>query len=241
MTRLLTGSAGTLGFITALTCRLATIPEYCAAGTALGSLEDCLAVASTVVQSNLTPAYAAALPQNSADAGTRQTRWKLIIGFEGFSKTVKYQLEKLGGVFVEGGLNSYDQQEYMLHEGPFGEVYNKIAAFPCVLRAGLPINEVQALIHPINESGAVSDMLLDLGCGRILCGLESVSDELWKSLCKSAETLKGHVVMEKAPAEFKQRHDVFGPERPEWKMVHRVKDALDPENLFSPGRLPGKR
>jgi glycolate oxidase subunit GlcD len=29
MTRLLTGSAGTLGFITTLTCRLATIPEYC--------------------------------------------------------------------------------------------------------------------------------------------------------------------------------------------------------------------
>jgi FAD/FMN-containing dehydrogenase len=47
--------------------------------------------------------------------------------------------------------------------------------------------------------------------------------------------------MDKAPDDFKQRHDVFGARPPEWKMIHRVKDALDPNNIFSPGRLPGKK
>ncbi len=241
MTRLLTGSAGTLGYITTLTCRLATIPEYCAAGIAGGSLQDCLAVASTVIQSNLTPAYAVATPEKSTKADADQTQWKLLIGFEGFSKTVNYQLEKLGALFNERGLNSYDRKEYALHEGPMGEAYNRINALPYNLRAGLPINEAHTLVTRMTDKGAVIDMVIDLGCGRIFCGLESVSDDLWKSLCEKAEKLKGHVVMDKATAEFKQRHDVFGPERPEWKIMHKVKAELDPKNIFSPGRLPGRK
>jgi D-lactate dehydrogenase (cytochrome)/glycolate oxidase len=179
--------------------------------------------------------------QHSAVRRINQSRWKLIIGFEGFSETVNYQLEKLGGFFEEGSLSGYDQQEYALHEGPFGETYEKIRALPFVLRAGAPLNEVHALVHTTDEAGAVSDMVLDLGCGRIFCGFESVSDDLWKRLCDRAETLKGHVAMDKAPADFKGRHDIFGTERPEWRMIHKVKDALDPNNIFSPGRLPGKK
>jgi len=241
MTRLMTGSAGTLGFITTLTCRLATIPEYCAAGTARGTLEDCLAVASTVIQSNLMPTFATALDRNSTDVNSDQAQWELMIGFEGFSKTVTYQLEKLGDVFKKGNLNNFDQKEYALHEGPFAETYKKISACPYILRAGLPLNELRGLIHMLNEPAVVPQMVLDLGCGRIFCGFETVSDDFWKRLCDRAESLQGQVVLDKAPADFKQHHDVFGPERPGWKMIHRVKAALDPGNVFSPGRLPGKK
>ena len=53
--------------------------------------------------------------------------------------------------------------------------------------------------------------------------------------------LSGHLMLKKAPAEFKKNHDVFGPVRPEWKIMHKVKEALDPHQIFSPGRLPGKK
>ena len=122
MTRLLAGSAGTLGFITALTFRLATIPEYCAAATATGSLEDCLAVASTVIQSSIAPSFTAASYQNS-----NQAQWELTVGFEGFSKTVNYQLEKLNDVFKIGNLENISQKEYGLHDGPFADVFNNIS------------------------------------------------------------------------------------------------------------------
>ncbi|MBM3333606.1 FAD-binding oxidoreductase, partial [Candidatus Sumerlaeota bacterium] len=36
-------------------------------------------------------------------------------------------------------------------------------------------------------------------------------------------------------------HDVFGPPRPEWELVHKIKKALDPRRIFAPGRLPGRR
>jgi FAD/FMN-containing dehydrogenase len=46
--------------------------------------------------------------------------------------------------------------------------------------------------------------------------------------------------LEKAPEEFKKRNDVFGTPQPEWKVMHRIKKALDPDNIFAPGCLPGK-
>jgi len=33
---------------------------------------------------------------------------------------------------------------------------------------------------------------------------------------------------------------VFGPPRPEWDLMHRVKDILDPKHVFAPGRMPGR-
>jgi FAD/FMN-containing dehydrogenase len=46
--------------------------------------------------------------------------------------------------------------------------------------------------------------------------------------------------MEKATVEFKAHNDVFGIDRPEWKVMHRIKDALDPHHIFAPGCMPGK-
>jgi D-lactate dehydrogenase (cytochrome)/glycolate oxidase len=47
------------------------------------------------------------------------------------------------------------------------------------------------------------------------------------------------VLLEKATREFKQRHDIFGLKRSDWKVMQRVKTALDPNRIFAPGRLPG--
>jgi FAD/FMN-containing dehydrogenase len=47
-------------------------------------------------------------------------------------------------------------------------------------------------------------------------------------------------MLEKAPLAFKEQNDVFGKSRPEWKIMHRIKAALDPHHIFAPGRLPGK-
>jgi FAD/FMN-containing dehydrogenase len=85
-----------------------------------------------------------------------------------------------------------------------------------------------------------SNVMLDLGCGRVLSGLEHVSDADWSQVCRLADRYDGHVLLEKAPVEFKQRHDIFGLKRSDWQIMHRVKTALDPNRIFAPGRLPGK-
>ena len=57
-----------------------------------------------------------------------------------------------------------------------------------------------------------------------------------------AANLGGRVILlEKAPEDLKKRQDVYGPYRRAWKVTHKVKEALDPKNIFAPGRLPGRK
>jgi glycolate oxidase subunit GlcD len=241
MTRLLTGTAGTLGFITAVTCRVATIPEQCAAGTALGTLQDCLAAASAVIQSSLTPAFAALVPKNHADKNPNQTEWEVAIGFEGFKATIEYQLEKCGDLLRQENLKNIERIDYALHDGLFAGTYAKIADSAYIMRAGLPLTQISDFLGTLNGEVGTPDLLLDVGCGRIYAGFENLTDTRWQRHCELAESLNGHVILEKAPDDFKRRNDVFGRPRSEWKMTHRVKAVLDPKNIFNPGRLPGKK
>jgi FAD/FMN-containing dehydrogenase len=83
-------------------------------------------------------------------------------------------------------------------------------------------------------------LFLDYGCGRIFAGFETMPDGMWGQLCDLGNQLGGHVILENAPVEFKEHNDVFGFDRPEWKVMHRIKNTLDPHHIFSPGCMPGK-
>ncbi len=241
LTRLLTGSAGTLGFITAVTCRVATLPEQCSAATAMGTLEDCFSVATDVIQSSLTPTFVTVIPKNRAEKIPDQTEWEIAVGFEGFKATIAYQLEKCGDLLGQKNLENIDQLNYPVHDGLFVEYYAKIAEYPYILRAGLPLTQIPQFLSTLNGDAGVADLMLDAGCGKIYAGFIDLTDACWQRCCQHADLLCGHVILEKAPNEFKKRHDVFGQPRPEWKIMHKVKMVLDPHNVFSPGRLPGKK
>jgi D-lactate dehydrogenase (cytochrome) len=234
MTRLITGSAGTLGFISEVTWRLSAIPERCAAITASGSLDSCAATAREIVQSKLSPIYVASLPDNASGD------WKIIVGFEGFSETVDYQMEKCGAVLEAAKLQSPGTADYPVHEGRFGDVYEEIGGSPFILRADFPLDQVADFIQALDGRPALSGVLLDFGCGRILAGLDTLGNGDWKHTCELIDQRDGHGLLIKAPDGFRQKNDVFGSPRQEWKVMHRIKAAIDPDNIFTPGSLPGK-
>ena len=234
MTRLITGSAGTLGFISEATWRVSTIPERCAAISAGGSLQACAATAREIVQSKLSPIYVTCLPEGSS------ADWKIIVGFEGFSETVAYQLEKCGAVLETAQLQALEKSDYSVHEGRFGDVYEKMGRAPFILRADFLLDRVAGFINALDGRATLSDVLLDFGCGRVLAGLETLSNADWARLCEVIDQQGGHGLLMKAPDDFRKENDVFGTPRPEWKVMHRIKAAMDPDNIFAPGALPGK-
>jgi glycolate oxidase subunit GlcD len=234
MTRLITGSAGTLGFISEATWRVSTIPERCAAITATGSPDACAATALEIVQSKLSPIYVTCLPENGSGD------WKIVVGFEGFSKTVDYQLEKCGAVLAAANLKSPENSDYPVHAGRFGDVYQEMGRSPFILRADFPLNRVADFIQALDDRPALSGVLLDFGCGRIWAGLDTLANEDWKRTCELIDQRDGHGLLIKAPDDFRRENDVFGPPRQEWKVMHRIKAAMDPDNIFAPGSLPGK-
>jgi len=240
MTRLITGSAGTLGFISDASWRVSTIPERCAAITAKGSLETCAATAREIVQSKLSPIYITCLPADPEPSASNCTTCKIVVGFEGFSQTVDYQLEKCGAVLQTVGLQTSEKSDYSIHEGYFGDTYQEIGKFDFILRADFTLDRVADFIGDLDGRPSMSKMMLDFGCGRILAGIKDLGDDDWSHLCEKIDQKAGHGLLMKAPDDFRRRNDVFGRPRPEWKVMHRIKAALDPDNIFSPGCLPGK-
>jgi FAD/FMN-containing dehydrogenase len=240
MTRLMIGSAGTLGLITEVICRVMTIPERRTAIGAEGTLSACSALAGKLITSQLSPVFVAAIPAIREDDEVNSGSWKLMTGFEGFEKIVAEQLKRTGMMLEEGGLELKDQREYPVQDGIFGDIYTKLGQSVFILRADVPLDEVAGFVKLLSSRLTDADMFVDFGCGRILTGFEVMNDEAWGQICDLGDQLGGHVMMEKAPVEFKKQNDVFGTTRPEWKIMHRIKAALDPHTIFAPGRLPGK-
>ena len=234
MTRLVAGSAGTLGLITRVTMKTATRPERCAVLSACGVPEVCSSLAAQVLGSSLGAVFATAAPDDGGE------RWRLQVGFEGFGETVAAQLARAEALFERADFKSARAEDYDVLTGPFSGLYDRIAGCPFVLRAGLPPDRAGQAVEIIRHQARVDAMLVDFGCGRILAGSSEVSDESWQEIGRRIRELAGHAVLEKSPDEFKTRHDVFGSPRPEWDLMHRVKDILDPKHVFAPGRMPGR-
>ena len=173
-------------------------------------------------------------------AGKHTGDWKIVVGFEGFSQTVDYQLEKCGALLEAAGLHSPEKTDYPVHAGKFGDEFGEMDQALFILRGDFPLDRVADFIGLLDDRPQLSKVFLDFGCGRLLAGLEDLSDGDWARLCQRIDRHDGHGLLVRAPDEFRKRNDVFGTPRPEWKVMHRIKAALDPNNIFAPGCLPGR-
>ncbi len=234
MTRLIAGSAGTLGLITQVAMKTLTRPERCAAISADGPLDACANLALEVLRSNLGAVFA------TAESTAANTGWRLHIGFEGFSDTVESQLSQARDIFRQAGLASIAEQDYDLLEGPFAAIYGHVAACPFIIHVSAAAGRTASAARALRKHASAEGMLADFGCGRVTAGAAALDAEAWSEICRLADREGGHAVLEKAPDEFKKNRDVFGTSRPEWKLTHRVKDILDPKHIFAPGRMPGR-
>jgi len=232
MTRLMTGSAGTLGFITEASWRVAARPEACKVTSAVGSLESCSAAALAVINSNLLPVFVTAVPQDDS--------WKLMIGFEGLGEVVDHQIDRCDQKMSENGLSGNEKADYPVIEGPFKAVFDGIWEAPYVCQADVVIANVKQLCEDAVKITETSSVLVDFACGRVYAGFEGLNSKQWSELDAQFNKNQGHGKLIKAPEEFRNSNDVFGSGRAEWKLSHKVKAALDPNSLFSPGVLPGR-
>jgi glycolate oxidase subunit GlcD len=240
LTRMMIGSTGTLGLITEVSCRIATMPQRCTAVSIQGSLSVCADLAAEMVTSRLTPVFVVLVQQNNGNTDAECLNWKLVIGYEGLDKTVEEQVKRTESLLEKQGLALRDRLDYAVQDGIFENVYRELAQSAFILRSDVPLDQVAGFAESLNNLLPKAKLFLDAGCGRILAGFEDLQDAIWSRICDLGNRLDGHVIIEKAPVDFKKRHDVFGTDRPEWKVMHRIKATLDPHNIFSPGRLPGK-
>ena len=241
LTRLLVGSAGTLGLITELTFRIISLPERCLTLTAPGPLDRCAAAAAELLRSRLEPILVLASPDEPTLNARDDTGWRLAAGFEGFQRTVDFQVERCRAIFADAGLGDQQLQEYPPREGTCGRLFAVLEEAPFLLRTDVPLDKASAFASAARDVLEEAAVLIDFGCGRIMTATPKLGDEAWARLTSTSREMEGHTILEKASPEFARRHDLFGPPRADWPLMQRVNAVLDPHDVFAPGRLPGRK
>lgn len=241
VTRLLAGSAGTLGFIAEVITRVLALPQSAAIVAASGSLAACGAAADALLRSKIEPNSVVAVPEDVKGQDTVAATWRLLVGFEGFAETVDFQVASCCERMERAGLGTTSRLDYSPRQGAYRTLFDAVYRAPVVLRADVPPDCVVSLVREQHESLREAAVLADFGCGRITLSLPDLDDAGWQNWCRAASRAEGYAIVEKAPDAFRIGNDVFGPPRPDWPLMRRLKAALDPQEVFSPGRMPGKR
>jgi len=235
ITRLLSGSAGTLGFLTELNFCIASVPETCRVVRARGSLAQCAQAAALLLDSGLDPVFVTAVFFASG------REWEFKAGFEGFHDTVLSQVQRGKEKMEQSGLRSQGEFDYPLLPGAHADDFGRLCGADFCLCTNLRIDAIESFLSKSESNLPDAFILADFACGRVSAGMPALGPENWRALLASSNESGGSVVLEKAPSEFKKGFDVFGPPRPEWQLFHRLKATLDPHAVFCPGRLPGRK
>jgi FAD/FMN-containing dehydrogenase len=237
MTRLITGSAGTLGLITQATFRVAAIPEQCRVQKGLGAIADCSRAALDLLASDNPPIFAVGLPGSAVEG--RDT-WTLGVGFEGFAHQVSAQLNRLVRLYERYGLAAAPSESYDCNDGWIGPLSANLGQRDFLCRIHCRPDRLPTFLAQSAEFLSNAVAWADFGSGCLWAVFDTLDDAQWRLLTQMAAHHQGHALLVKATDQFKQAHDVFGPPQTGWTIQHRIKAVLDPHNIFCPGRMPGR-
>jgi glycolate oxidase FAD binding subunit len=120
------------------------------------------------------------------------------------------------------------------------------ASGPLRLRASVFPSNVADTIEVLDRRfvGAAASLSATASAGVIRARLEPSRDARGGALIERAreiaERAGGAVVVDAASPALKRHIDVFGPLRPDFAIMRRLKEEFDPQRVLAPGRFVGR-
>lgn len=244
--KLFTGSYGTLGVIVEASFRLwPRPPAQALLLSPAPSLEEALARGLAVLESGTTPSLLTALNVHAGETiGTGSAA--LLVKYEGTESGVRGQMERVEALVPE--LQAVDEREAQaLHEA--------LVAFPqpmnedvLVARASLLPTRLPPVLRGFESEaqnrGLTLEIAAHIGSGTAWCQLAGPVSPLEFELCAEwmrvqVRAAQGWLVFESLPEGLQGRLDPWGFSGSALPLMRRIKTALDPDGLFSPGRFVG--
>ena len=238
LSKLFTGSLGTLGIIA--TCNFRLHPEPGAARTVAVEIDDTLSAgkaAQAIVHAQLVP--------SAVELHWSEERKLLSVLIEGIPPGVEAQAETASFLLKDFGEVRTLSDEEVEHLGPLDppgigdeEVAIKISAPPAeltgVLDSTLGATERRGVTPRITGHAGIGVTYAALSGGEEEARVQVVEElrEIW-------ERRGGSVVVRKAPLSTKNRLDAWGTAGDYLGLMRRVKDKFDPRGSLNPGRFVG--
>lgn len=260
--KLAVGSLGTLGVFTEATFKLLPLPRQW--GTAVIACPDIPTASHIVAQvlaSPLTPSAICILDaggvmqllMHAPGIAPPQTTALLLVRFGGIPHAVQRQLRDLRGLADTAGASQDEVADDATLWQAVADLPAAATAAPAarVKIAVLPtrVAEAMAIAQAVGQQHikAVAQIAY-AGNGLVYTTLRGYGpdDERNQRLAQAiaalraaVATLGGTAVVEHAPLPVKQAVDVWGPTRPDFRLMRALKDEFDPKGTLNPGRFVG--
>jgi FAD/FMN-containing dehydrogenase len=238
--KLFSRSYGTLGVICELTFKLRPRPAKETTLRARGSLRTMFAAAWSVYKGALFPVALELLSANletSSPAVGSPDDAELLIRFAGIKNTVAYQIGSATQLLKDNGLRDIETVESDESVWRNVQMAPIKSTRPLAYRISVKPSEVLSIIEKVSEhSDNESAWHSGVADGRVRVMQSKVDTQKLIRLREITETLGGSLVIENVPAEIKNAIDAWGS-LPAPALMNRIKQQLDPAELFSPGRF----
>jgi glycolate oxidase FAD binding subunit len=234
------GALGTLGIITQVTLKVKPKPEAaalmmapCKVRELASRIDELFRTQTRPVAIEVTTARAAG--QDSHFDANDLTIWVL---FEESAEAVRWQAEQLkqesAGVFA--GVNGLAVVNALI-------TGSQLPSGLLTFRANVMPSALPGFVQTAVTLIPLAHVIAHAGNG-IVTGFY-VADELSLehankvvgSLRQFAVGHHGNLIITRCPAEWKRELPIWGEPRGDWALMKKVKQAIDPKNLFNPGRF----
>jgi glycolate oxidase FAD binding subunit len=242
MTKLYAGSLGTLGVISEATFKL--VPSPSSARTIALTFDSPHAAATVALaaqDAGLALHAVELLSPPAAFAVLGEARWSLLMRLAGTQGAVERSMRELTAFAAGLRANAIEGDDE-----PWQRWNDVFAHAKLALRLSVQPSSVADAIEILDRrfAGAAATISATVSAGVVRANLRPSREHRAATLMQHsrevAARFDGHVIVDVAPVSYKHEHDVFGPLRPDFAIMARMKDEFDPRRVLSPGRFVGR-